>query len=107
MLYFRYSTTAQGDEHDGAAGVGTAGVRLGAMRLLIEIECSRVRDNSSMYPTSLVTTRIGIELAVVQKKLPNKVVVGLQLYSARTFHVTLSPRIYKGGQGPPKNNINT
>src|SRR6185437_13241278 len=28
----------------------------------------------------------------------------LQLYSARTFHVTLPPRIYKGGQGPPPNN---
>ena len=60
-----------------------------------------------MYITSLVTTRIGIELAVVQKKLPDCVVVGLQLYSVRTFHVTLSPRIYKGGQGPPHNIINT
>ena len=55
-----------------------------------------------MYLTSFVTTRIDIELAVVQKKLPDKVVVGLQLYSVRTFHVTLSPRIYKGGQGPPQ-----
>ena len=34
------------------------------------------------------------------RKLPDHVVVGLQLYSARTFHVTLSPLIYKGGQGP-------
>ena len=50
---------------------------------------------------SLVTTRIGIELAAVQRKLPDRAVVGLQLYSVRTFHVTLSPRIYKGGQGPP------
>ena len=70
--------------------------------LLIDIECSRVRDSSWMYLTSL-TTRIGIELAAVQRKLPDCVVVGLQLYSARTFHVTLSPRIYKGGQGPPPN----
>ena len=75
--------------------------------LLVGIECSRVRDRSWMYLTSLVTTRIGIELAAVQKKLPDCVVVGLQLYSARTFHVTLSPRIYKGGQRPPQNNINT
>src|SRR6185369_1903417 len=37
------------------------------------------------------------------RKLPDRVVEGLQLYSARTFHVTLSPRIYKGGQGPPRN----
>ena len=70
MLCFRYSTTAQGDEHDGAAGVGTAGVRPGATRLLIEIEYSRVRDRSWMYPTSLVTTRIGIELAAVQGNYP-------------------------------------
>ena len=55
-----------------------------------------------MYLTSLVTTRIGVELAAVQRKLPDCVVVGLQLYSARTFHVTLSPRIYKGGKGPPR-----
>ena len=44
-----------------------------------------------MYLTSLVTTQIGIELAAVQRKLPDLVVVGIQLYSARTFHVTLSP----------------
>ena len=37
------------------------------------------------------------------RKLPNRVVEGLQLYSDRTFHVILSPRIYKGGQGPPRN----
>ena len=36
-------------------------------------------------------------------KLPIHVVVGLRQYSARTFHVTLSPQIYKGGQGPPQN----
>ena len=57
-----------------------------------------------MYLISFVTTRIGIELAVVQRKLPDCVEVGLQLYSARTFHVTVYPRIYKGGQGPPPNN---
>ena len=60
-----------------------------------------------MYLTSFVTTRIGVELAAVQRKLPDCIVVGLQLYSARTFHVTLSPRIYKGGQGPPPNNHKT
>ena len=56
-----------------------------------------------MYLTSFVTTRIDIGLAAVQRKLPDCVVVGLQLYSTRTFHVTLSPRFYKGGQGPPRN----
>ena len=56
-----------------------------------------------MYLTSFVTIRIGVELVAVQRKLPDYVVVGLQLYSARTFDVTLSPRIYKGGQGPPQN----
>ena len=60
-----------------------------------------------MYFTSLVTTRIGVELAVVQRKLQDCIVVELQLYSDRTFHVTLPPRIYKGGQGPPQNIINT
>ena len=76
------------------------GVRPGTAGLLIDIECSGVRDSSWMYLTSFVTTRIGMELAAVQKKLPDYVVVGFQLYSVRTFHVTLSPRIYKGGQGP-------
>ena len=74
----------------------------GAVGLLIGIECSRVRDMTWKYLTSLVTTRIGVELAAIQRKLPDCVVVGLQLYSARTFHVTLSPRIYKGGQRPPQ-----
>ena len=60
-----------------------------------------------MYLTSLVTTRIGVELAAVQRKLLDCVVVGLQLYSDRIFHVTLSTRIYKGGLGPPPNIINT
>ena len=60
-----------------------------------------------MYLTSFVTTRIGVELAAVQMKLPDRVVVGLQLYSARTFHVTLSPRIYKGGQGHPQKRTST
>ena len=44
-----------------------------------------------MYLTFVVTTRIGVELATVQRKLPDCVIVGLQLYSARNFHVTLSP----------------
>ena len=66
-------------------------VRPGAAGLLIGIEYSRVRDSSWMYLTSFVTTRIGIELAAVQRKLLDCVVVGFQLYSAMTFHVTLSP----------------
>ena len=82
-------------------------VRPRAAGLLIGIECSSVRDSLWMYLISLVTTRIGIELAAVQRKLPDCVVVGFLLYSARTFHVTLSPRIYKGGQGPSQNIINT
>ena len=49
--------------------------------------------------------QIGIELAAVQRKLLDCVVVGLQLYSATTFHVTLFPRIYKGGQGPPQKTL--
>ena len=87
-------------------GAAHRDVRPRAAGLLIGIECSRVRDSSWIYLTSLVTTRIGVELAAVQKKLPDCVVVGLQLYSARTFHITLSPRIYKGEQGPSRN-INT
>ena len=66
-------------------------VRPGAVGLLIGIECSRVRNSSWMYLASVVTTRIGVDLAAVQKKLPDRVIVGLQLYSARTFLVTLSP----------------
>ena len=72
-------------------------VRPGAVGLLIGIEYSRVRDSLWMYLTSFVNTRIGVELAAVQKKLHDCVVVEFQLYSARTFHVTLSPRIYKSG----------
>ena len=34
------------------------------------IECSKVRDSLWIYLTSLVTTRIGIELAAIQRKLP-------------------------------------
>ena len=57
-----------------------AGVRPKAAGLLIGIECSRVRDRLWMYHTSVVTTRIGVELVIVQRKLPDCVVVGLQLY---------------------------
>ena len=53
-------------------------VRPGVAGLLIDIECSRVRDSSWMQLTSLVTTRIGVELAAVQRKLPDYVVVGFQ-----------------------------
>ena len=42
-----------------------------------------------MYLTLLVTIQIGVELAAVQRKLPDRAVVGLQLYSAWTFHVNL------------------
>ena len=82
-------------------------VKPGTVGLLIDIECSRVRDNSWMYLTSFVTTRIGIELAAVQKKPPDYVVVGLQLYSARTFHVTMSPGYIRAGRDPLQTIINT
>ena len=72
---------------------GCDGVRPGAAELLIGLEYSRVRDSSWMYLISYVTTRLGVELAAIQRKLPDCVVVGLQLYSARTFHVILSPQI--------------
>ena len=61
-----------------------------------------------MYLTSFVTTRIGVELAIVQRKLPDCVVVGLQLYSTSTFHVTLSPLGYiRAGRDPLQIIINT
>ena len=82
-------------------------VRPGVAGLLIGIECSRVRDSSWMYLTSLVTTRIGVVLAVVQRKLPDRAVVVLQLYSDRTFHINLSPQIYKSGQVPSQNTSTT
>ena len=78
-------------------------VRPGAVGLLIGIECSRIRESLWMYLTTFVNTRIGVELAAVQRKLPDCVVVGFQLYSVRTFHVTLSPQIYRGRQGSPQN----
>ena len=51
-------------------------IRPGTAGLLTGIECSRVRDSSWMYLTSFVITRIGIELAAIQRKLPDCVVVG-------------------------------
>ena len=93
-----------------AAGSGARrgrGVRPGVAGLLIGIECSRVKDSSWMYLISLVTIRIGVELAAVQRKLPDCVVVELQLYSARTFHITLSPRYIKAGRDPLQTIINT
>ena len=60
-----------------------------------------------MYLTSFVTTRIGVELAAVQRKLPDYIVVGLQLYSARTFHVILPPRYIRAGRDPLKIIIDT
>ena len=62
-------------------------VRPGAAGLLTGVECSR-------------TTRIGVELAAVQRKLPDRAEVGLQLYSARTFHVTLFPGYIRADRNP-------
>ena len=75
-------------------------VRPRAAGLLIGIECFRVSDSLWMYLTSFVNTRIGVELAAVQRKLPDCVVVEFQPYSARTFHVTLSPRYIRAGRDP-------
>ena len=80
-------------------------VRPGAAGLLIGIEYSRVRDSTWMYLTSFVITRIRHETSYSTRKLLDRVVVGLQLYLAKTFHVILFPPIYKGGQGPPSKHI--
>ena len=60
-----------------------------------------------MYLIFLVTTRIAVELAAVQRKLPDRVVVGLQLYSARTFHVTQSPEYIRANRDSLQMIINT
>ena len=60
-----------------------------------------------MYLISFVTTQIGVELAAIYRKLPDCVVVGLQLYSDRTFHVTLSPGYIWAGRDPLQTIINT
>ena len=67
-------------------------VRPGAAGLLIGVEYSRVRDSTWNTPYLLVTTRTAVGLVDVQRKLLDLVGVGLYLYSARTFHVTLSPQ---------------
>ena len=68
------ASSQQGEE--GAGGREDEGcVRPGAAGLLIGIECSRVRDSSWIYLISLVTTRIGVELAAVQRKLPDRTMV--------------------------------
>ena len=78
-------------------------VRPGAVGLLIGIECSRVRDSPWIYLTSFCNYPNRHRTSCSTWKLPDRVVVGLQLYSARTFHVILSPRVYMGRQGPPRN----
>ena len=45
-------------------------VRPGVAGLLIGIECSRVRDSAWIYLTSFITTRIAVELVVVQGNYP-------------------------------------
>ena len=63
----------------------------------------RYSSQKVIFVVVLVTTWISVELAAVQRILSDRAVAGLQLYSARTFHVNLSPRIYKGWQIPPRN----
>ena len=72
--------------------------------LLIGIECSRVWDSSWIYLISFCNYPNRRRTSCSTRKLPDRVVVGLQLYSARTFHIILFPRIYKGRQGSPQNN---
>ena len=55
-------------------------VRPGATGQLIGIECSRVRDSSWMYLTSLVNYPNRRRTSCSTRKLPDRVVVGLQLY---------------------------
>ena len=90
-----------GDGNGGEANPPIApydeGVRPEAVGLLIGIECSRVGDSSWMYLTSFCNYPNRCRTSCSTRKLPDHIVVGLQLYSARTFHVILSPRIYKGG----------
>ena len=81
---------------------GGGAVRPGAAGLLIGIECSRVRDSTWIFLTSFVTTRIRRRTSCSMRKLPDHVVIGLQLYSARTFHVTLSPGYIRAGRDPLK-----
>ena len=64
------SGTHFGDIQDLLDLASRVSVRLRAAGLLIDIECSRVRDSSWMYLTSFVTTRIGVELAVAQGNFP-------------------------------------
>ena len=45
-------------------------VRPGVVRLLIGLECSRIKDSAWIYLTSFVNTRIGVELVTVQGNYP-------------------------------------
>ena len=70
---------------------------------LIGVEYSRVRDSTWMYFTFPVTIRTVVELVDVQGYCPTPLGVGLQQYSARTFHVTLSlPDYIRAGRDPSK-----
>ena len=62
-----------------------------------------VRDSAWMYLTSFCNYPNRRRTSCSTRKLPDRIAEGLQLYSARTFHITLSPRVYKGGHGPPQN----
>ena len=68
-------------------------VRPGTAGLLIGIEYSRVRDSSWMYLTSFCNYPNRRRTSYSTRKLIDCIVEGLQLYSARTFHVTIPPDI--------------
>ena len=60
--------------------------------------CSKHSKHSETSSEVLDACRLGYEEL---ESLSDPVEVGLQQYTARTFHVTLFPRLYKDRQGPP------
>ena len=78
-------------------------VRPGAAELLTGVEHSRVSDSAWNVPYLFCNYPNRRKTSCSTRKLSDPVVVGHQQYLTRTFHVTLSPGLYKGGQGPPRN----
>ena len=74
-------------------------VRPGVAGLLIGVECSRVRDSMDV-PYIFYNYQNRHRTSCSTRKLPDRIVVGLQLYSSRTFHITLSPRYIRADRDP-------
>ena len=64
---------------------------------------SRLRDSEWDVPYLFCNYPNRRRTSCSIRKLLDPAEVGLYQYLARTFHVTLSPRIYKGGQGSLQN----